>query len=72
MLITSEGTIIRTEISSIRICGRASQGVIVMRTIEGEKVIGIASTPPEDNHDEDENGEASGEQKAYEQDNEEE
>ena len=60
------------EISSIRICGRASQGVIVMRTIEGEKVIGIASTPPEDNHDEDENGEASGEQKAYEQDNEEE
>jgi hypothetical protein len=51
LLITSEGTLIRTQVSSIRICGRASQGVIVMRTGGEEKVIGIAATSPEDEDD---------------------
>ncbi len=53
LLISSEGTLIRTEISTIRICGRASQGVIVMRTGEEEKVISIAQTPAEEECDED-------------------
>lgn len=63
LLITSNGTLIRTEISSIRICGRASQGVIVMRTDGEEKVIGIAATPEDDENTigeaEDEDGEGS-------------
>ena len=39
MLITDKGTLIRTSVKDIRICGRTSQGVIVFRTNESEKVI---------------------------------
>ncbi len=42
MLITSEGTVIRTSADTVRICGRPSQGVIVMRVQEGEEVIAMA------------------------------
>lgn len=42
MLITNEGIIIRTPVSDIRICGRASQGVIVMRLAEGAKIVNFA------------------------------
>ncbi|MBQ7982313.1 MAG: DNA gyrase subunit A, partial [Clostridia bacterium] len=35
MMITNEGTMIRTPVSEIRVCGRPSQGVIVMRMTEG-------------------------------------
>ncbi len=48
VLITSEGTLIRTETDKIRVCGRISQGVRIMKTGENEKVIGIASVPEED------------------------
>ncbi len=41
LLITSDGQIIRTGTDSIRICGRASQGVILMRT--SADIIDIAS-----------------------------
>ena len=51
-LITSEGTMIRTELSSVRICGRSSQGVIVMRTQEGERVISVAAAPHEEEDEE--------------------
>lgn len=37
MLMTDKGTLIRTNVKDIRICGRTSQGVIVFRT-DGEKV----------------------------------
>ena len=39
MLMTDKGTLIRTLVKDIRICGRTSQGVIVFRTDEKEKVI---------------------------------
>ena len=42
MLITSGGTIIRTGVDGIRKCGRASQGVIVMRVEEGDRVMTFA------------------------------
>ena len=48
MLITSEGVIIRTGCDSIRICGRSSQGVILMRLAEGVKVISLARTAIEE------------------------
>ena len=48
LLITSEGVIIRTGCDSIRICGRASQGVILIRLAEGVRVISLARTAREE------------------------
>ena len=42
MLITDEGTMIRTPVSDIRVCGRASQGVIVMRLADGARIVNFA------------------------------
>lgn len=39
MLMTDKGTLIRTPVQDIRICGRTSQGVITFRTADKEKVI---------------------------------
>ena len=39
MLMTDKGTLIRTPVQDIRICGRTSQGVITFRTDGKEKVI---------------------------------
>jgi DNA gyrase subunit A len=43
MLISDAGTIIRIPVDGIRLAGRATQGVIVMRLREGEKVATLAS-----------------------------
>lgn len=48
MIITNDGIIIRTACEDIRECGRASQGVITMRTGEDVKVISIARTEKEE------------------------
>ena len=49
MLITQSGTIIRTDVAGIRVCGRATQGVIVMRfKDEGDRVIGMALAEKEE------------------------
>ena len=53
LLITSEGTVIRTAADSLRICGRGSQGVIVMRTGEGERVVTLAKTEREEDDEQD-------------------
>ena len=42
MLISSDGTIIRMEVSGISILGRATQGVTLMRTTGGNKVVSFA------------------------------
>ncbi len=63
VLITSTGTLIRTEIDKVRVCGRISQGVRVMKTGEDETVIGIASVPSEE-EDGEANAEASAEENA--------
>ncbi len=52
MLITSDGTIIRTLVSQIRTMGRTTQGVHVMRVQEGVKVVGIAVAPHEEEKEE--------------------
>ena len=57
ILITNEGVIIRTDSESIRECGRASQGVIVMKTHEDVKVISVAKTDKEEIDETDENEE---------------
>ena len=48
MLITSDGVIIRTPVSQIRVAGRATQGVITMRVAEDVKVVCAAAVPAED------------------------
>ena len=47
LVITNDGTIIRTPVERISRLGRATQGVRVMRLLEGSRVIDIEKTPPE-------------------------
>ena len=58
LLITDDGTIIRTPVETIRVCGRNTQGVRIMKLAEGSRVIGVARADkeeetPEDTVDED-------------------
>ena len=48
LLITDDGTIIRTPAADIRLCGRNTQGVRVMKLQEGSKVIGVARAEKEE------------------------
>ena len=52
LLITDEGTIIRTAADSIRVCGRATQGVRLMRVGEGSRIVGVARAEMEEEDDE--------------------
>ena len=51
LLITDDGTIIRTPAADIRLCGRNTQGVRVMKLQEGSKVIGVARAEKEEEAD---------------------
>ena len=48
MLITDKGLIIRLEVMNISVLGRSTQGVTLMRTNDGGKVVGIAKIISED------------------------
>jgi DNA gyrase subunit A len=48
LLITDAGTIIRTPVSEIRVCGRATQGVRLMRLAEGAAIVDVARAEQED------------------------
>ena len=48
MMISDDGTIIRTASAGVGIIGRATQGVRVMTVAEGVKVIGLAVAEPEE------------------------
>lgn len=48
MLITDKGTIIRLKVGEISILGRSTQGVTLMRTNDGGKVVSIETILPED------------------------
>ncbi len=52
LLITDSGTMIRTPVDEIRLCGRVSQGVRLMRLQEGCRVIGVARAQAEEEEDE--------------------
>ena len=49
MLITDTGTIIRLEVKDISVLGRSTQGVTLMRTNDGGKVVSIETLTPEMN-----------------------
>ena len=48
MLITDKGIIIRLEVMNISVLGRSTQGVTLMRTNDGGKVVSIAKIIPDD------------------------
>lgn len=48
MIITANGTVIRLNVSGISVLGRNTQGVTLMRTSEGGKVVSIAKLSPEE------------------------
>ena len=54
MLITSGGTIIRTAVNGISRMGRATQGVMLMRLGEEEKIVAIARAEHEEEEDSEE------------------
>ncbi|MEI8024858.1 MAG: DNA gyrase subunit A [Pseudomonadota bacterium] len=48
MMVTTAGTLIRSKVSEIGVVGRNTQGVILMRVSEGEKVNALSMIPPEE------------------------
>ncbi|MBE6671276.1 MAG: DNA gyrase subunit A [Ruminococcaceae bacterium] len=52
MLITNDGTVIRTPVSGISTYGRTAAGVIVMRLSEGASIVNFAKVQKEDEEDE--------------------
>ena len=48
LLITDDGTIIRTRAADIRLCGRSTQGVRIMRLAEGSTVVGVCRAEKEE------------------------
>ncbi len=61
ILITDDGTVIRTAADTVRVCGRASQGVMMMRLAEGSRVVGVTRVNKEDETEEEEAEAASAE-----------
>ncbi len=53
LLITDDGTIIRSPVSDVRICGRYTQGVRVMKLQEGSRVAGVARAERSEQEDAD-------------------
>ena len=51
MLLTDKATVIRTRVTDIRIAGRNTQGVTILKTGKGEKVVSVVRVP-EGNQDE--------------------
>jgi DNA gyrase subunit A len=49
MLITDKGTLIRSPVKDIRVIGRNTQGVLLFRTTDGEKVVAAARIAETDN-----------------------
>ena len=64
MLVTDGGQLIRCPVQGIRVAGRSTQGVIVFRTAEDEKVVSVERISEDENGDQngaDENGDGTGE-----------
>ena len=45
MLMTDRATVIRCPIDDIRVAGRNTQGVTILRTGDGEKVVSVVTVP---------------------------
>ena len=60
MLMTDDGTIIRTPLDSVSLLGRTTQGVRLMRVDDGAQVVGVAVAEPEEDEPADEKAEEDG------------
>jgi len=58
MLMTDRATVIRTRLDDIRIAGRNTQGVTILRTQPGEKVVSVVTVPEGEVVEEETTGEA--------------
>jgi DNA gyrase subunit A len=58
MLVTDGGMVIRCPVHDIRIARRRSQGVVIFKVGEGERVVSVARLPEESPGESDENGDA--------------
>jgi DNA gyrase subunit A len=56
MLVTDGGMVIRCPVHDIRIARRRSQGVVIFKVGEGERVVSVARLPEESAGESDENG----------------
>jgi DNA gyrase subunit A len=54
MLITDNGTLVRTRVNEVSIIGRNTQGVRIIRTVEGESVVAVQRIDEMDEDDESE------------------
>ena len=54
LLITDDGTIIRARAADVRLCGRSTQGVRIMRLAEGSTVVGVCRAEKEEEAPEEE------------------
>ena len=54
LLITREGMVVRTRVEQVRLQGRSTQGVTVMRMSDDDTVVQVAVLPPEEAGDEEE------------------
>ena len=52
MMVTDAGKLIRMPVEDIRIAGRKTQGVILFRTAEGEKVVSVTKLEADDDEEE--------------------
>jgi DNA gyrase subunit A len=52
LLITDDGTIIRARAADVRLCGRATQGVRIMKLAEGSQVVAVCRAEPEEEPEE--------------------
>ena len=58
LLITDDGTMIRARAADVRLCGRSTQGVRIMRLAEGSTVVGVCRAEKEEEEPETETAEA--------------
>jgi DNA gyrase subunit A len=56
MLMSSNGTLVRTRAGEISVLGRNTQGVRLIRLDEGERLIGVEAVEPETGEGEEEAG----------------
>ncbi|WP_193164713.1 DNA gyrase subunit A [Microbulbifer hainanensis] len=57
MLISDQGTLVRTRVDEVSVLGRNTQGVRVIRLKTGEKLVGLARIQESEDEDQDEGGE---------------
>lgn len=64
MMITSEGKVVRTRVSDVRVIGRNTMGVTLMNVEDDDAIISVARIEPDDEEDEieDAEGDADGEE----------